>query len=236
MVAAGGSLKLARRTQIMTLKSMTGYGSGSAVGRGVRIDVELNSVNRKQFDVRVGLPKSIMSLEAKINEAIQKAVSRGSVSGTVNVTLSGAALSKCVSVDKDTARAYVCAIHRMAADLGLKDDLTARTLVNLPGVVRYESVPEESGKLWPLVRNALGKALSKLTAMRAREGKHLQKDIVRRFRGLKAELEGIKRVAPEVSTKYRTTLQQRIEKAGVSGGLDSDQLMKEVALLPTVAT
>ena len=214
----------------MALKSMTGCGRGSATGGGVRIDVELSSVNRKQFDVHMNLPKSLMVMESRVNDMIQKSVSRGIVTGAVNLVISGSAMQKCVSVDKDTARAYVKALRRTAMDLGLKDDLTARCLVSLPGVIKYENLPEHSEKIWPLLKKALQQALTTLTSMRAKEGMSLQKDLAKRFAVLKNELSGISKVAPEVAKRYRTVLQERIEKAGVAGGLNNEQLVKEVAL------
>ena len=112
----------------------------------------------------------------------------------------------------------------------MKDDLSARCLVTLPGVIRYESLPEDSEKIWPLLNKALRKALAGLTAMRAKEGISLQKDLLRRFSVLKRELGGIKEDAPVVAEKYRETLQKRIEQAGVAGGLSEEQLLKEVVV------
>ena len=61
----------------MALRSMTGYGRGDAVSRGMRVEVELNSVNRKQLEVRLNLPRSLASLESRMVERIQESVSRG---------------------------------------------------------------------------------------------------------------------------------------------------------------
>ena len=47
----------------MSLMSMTGRGTGAAAGRLARVEVELSSVNRKQLDVDVGLPRFLSSFE-----------------------------------------------------------------------------------------------------------------------------------------------------------------------------
>jgi uncharacterized protein (TIGR00255 family) len=214
----------------MSLKSMTGYGRGCVVGGGVRVDVELSSVNRKQFDVHVNLPKALMMLETMVDDLIHKSISRGNITGMVNVTVFGSALQKCISVEEDTAKAYIRALRIASAKLGLKDDLTARSLISLPGVIKYESMPGDSEKIWPLLQRALRQALARLTNMRIKEGKCLQKDLSRRLSALKHELESIKKVAPDIAGKYRVTLQERIEKAGIGGGLNNEQLIKEVAL------
>jgi len=212
------------------MKSMTGCGSGSAAGGGIRVDVELSSVNRKQFDSHMNLPRSLMMFEPDVNGLIQKFVSRGNVTGSVNVAATGAALRKCVSVEKDMAKAYVQALRAAARDCGLKDDLTARCLVNLPGVIKYESIPQDARRIWPLMKKALLQALARLSQMRAREGKSLRKDLAGRFTSLIRELGGVRKEAPGVAARYRVTLQDRITKAGINGGLNSEQLAKEVAL------
>ena len=42
----------------MALKSMTGFGEGAVSAAGVRVTVEMSSVNRKQLDINVNLPES----------------------------------------------------------------------------------------------------------------------------------------------------------------------------------
>ena len=214
----------------MSFKSMTGCGRGSATAGGIRVEVELSSVNRKQFDVHVTIPKALTVLEPRMESLVQKFISRGNVTGMVNVTVSGSAVRRCISVDKNTAMAYVQELRKTARELGLKDDLSARSLVAIPGVIKYESIPEDVEKVWYLLEKSLRKALQALTRMRAQEGLALQKDLLRRFAALRKELDHIKKVAPTITEKYRTSLQQRIEKAGIAGGLSSEQLLREVAL------
>ncbi len=45
------------------MRSMTGYGRGQSGTNGTQFSVELNSVNRKQSDVAVTLPRDLAELE-----------------------------------------------------------------------------------------------------------------------------------------------------------------------------
>ena len=47
------------------MRSMTGFGRGEATANGWKVDVELSGVNRKQADVSVNLPATLMELEAE---------------------------------------------------------------------------------------------------------------------------------------------------------------------------
>ena len=56
---------------------MTGYGRGETDLRGTKFSVELNSVNRKQSDIVINLPRDLAELEPRIRQAINENISRG---------------------------------------------------------------------------------------------------------------------------------------------------------------
>src|SRR5205085_11155933 len=86
----------------------------------------------------------------------------------------------------------------------------------------------DAGRAWPVVQRALGMALTELIKMREREGKHLGKDLIHRLKVLRKEIKEIRGVYPEVVNKYRSTLMERIEKAGLNLPLEDERLLKEV--------
>ena len=59
------------------MRSMTGYGRGQSGTNGTQFSVELNSVNRKQSDVTVALPRDLAELEPRVRDLINSEVSRG---------------------------------------------------------------------------------------------------------------------------------------------------------------
>ena len=69
----------------MALKSMTGFGEGAAAAAGIRVVVELSSVNRKQLDIHVSLPRNLVTLDAQVQRLIRSEFSRGRVSGIVRM-------------------------------------------------------------------------------------------------------------------------------------------------------
>ena len=68
----------------MPLRSMTGYGRGEASHEGLRATVELSSVNRRQLDQHIVLPRSLSMLEARVAEEVHRAVTRGRITGEQN--------------------------------------------------------------------------------------------------------------------------------------------------------
>src|SRR3954468_22153016 len=67
------------------MKSMTGYGRGDCSQDGFKITVELSSVNRKQTEISVNLPREMELLEGPIRDLINRHIARGRL--TVRVAL-----------------------------------------------------------------------------------------------------------------------------------------------------
>lgn len=214
----------------MSLRSMTGHGRGTASASGILVSVEVSSVNRKQLDVSVGLPRSLSALEPRVQEEVQKWLSRGRVTGEVDVQLSAAARREAVCVDAELAGAYLGELRRAAKKLRLDDDFRGSALLSLPDVVRYEQPVASSDEAWPLVEKALKQALERLLKMREREGKALQKDMAGRLSGISATVGRIRRFAPMVSTRYAEKLHARLREAGFLAETGDERLLKEVAL------
>ncbi len=215
----------------MSLMSMTGRGTGTAAGRLARVEVELSSVNRKQLDVDVGLPRFLASFESRVQERIQGRLSRGRVTGEIRVTWAAAAQASGARVDMGLAQANVSALRAAAKKLGLPDDLKASALLALPGVVVFEHGEKDLEALWPLVEKALDAALARLEAMRRKEGAALARDLQGRLKTLGRLAGEIGGRAPGVAAAYRANLLKRIGDAlpGTDWAAD-ERLLKEVAL------
>src|SRR2546426_11926974 len=67
------------------MKSMTGYGWGECAENGFKITVELSSVNRKQSEISINLPRELEVLEAQIRDHINRAIARGRLSARVSL-------------------------------------------------------------------------------------------------------------------------------------------------------
>ena len=209
--------------------SMTGFGQGEATRRGATVVAELASVNRRQFDVRVALPRVLSGLEAQVTELIHACVSRGCVTGSIRLTSANPG-GWGARLDGDAARTFVRELRRVARDLKLKDDLGATALLNVPGLVDTERPQDSAAEIWPLVKKAVSVALADLVRMRRCEGRALEKDLRGRLRALAARVEHVRKRAPLVSSRYRKQLSARLEAAGVSSVADDPQILKEVAL------
>jgi uncharacterized protein (TIGR00255 family) len=207
---------------------MTGYGRGEADHSGAKFSVELNSVNRKQSDIVINLPRDLAELEPRIRQTINENISRGRTNVLVSYH-NGANGIRKLALDTELARSYHDAMRALQKELEAPGEITIGTILQAPGVMR---VPEETIKaeeVWPAVEKALRLAVSELVKMREREGKHLAKDLIRRLKAMRKELKAIRAIHPDVVKKYRAALLDRIQKAGLPIQADDERLIREIS-------
>ena len=209
------------------MRSMTGYGRGQSTFDGAKFSVELNSVNRKQSDVTVSLPREFNELEPRVRDLINSRVSRGRLNVVVAFQ-SSAALAPKLAIDSALAAAYYRAMLDLREQLGAGGEITIETILRSPGVLR---IPEDTlaiEKAWPHLEGALASALDDLVRMREREGKHLAKDLIRRLKTVRGCVRKIRLLQPGVLKRHRQSLHERIQKAGLELPIDDERLVKEV--------
>ena len=213
----------------MALKSMTGFGEGMAASGEVRVAVELSSVNRKQLDVNVNLPRNLVTLDAQVQRHVRGEFSRGRVSGIVRVEAADGSAG-AVQIDGRLAAQYVEGIRKAATKLKLADDLGAEAVARLPGVVSLEQESLDADHVAAVLDEAMAKALRGLARMRKAEGKALETDLRTRLGLLDGYKKAIRKLAPTVVASYREKLFQRLGEAGLGDLASDDRVVKEVAL------
>ena len=211
------------------MRSMTGYGRGEADHDGTKISVELNSVNRKQSDIVVNLPRDLAMLEPRIRQGINEKISRGRMNVMVGLQESANGAG-ALALDTALARSYHEAMLTLQKELSAPGEITIGTILQAPGVMRSPEHTVNADDAWPVVQRALNIALGDLIKMREREGKHLAKDLIHRLKTLRAEIKEIRKLYPDVVKKYRAVLRERLEKAGLDLPLDDERLLKEVTI------
>jgi len=212
----------------MPIKSMTGFGSATAHADGVRVTVELSAVNRKQLDVVFRLPPQLLAFESRIQKMIQEKVSRGRISGTVQLEAADGGVQ--IQVDQKRAEETVEKLRRAAKKMNLADDLSASMLLQIPGLLKTQSVEQSSEEIFQCLEKALTAALKKLDTMRSREGKALETDFLTRLKLLEQMLAVIKTCAPQIISRVREKLFQGLENAGLENVAQDERVIREIAL------
>lgn len=210
------------------MRSMTGYGHGETDYNGTKFTVELNTVNRKQSDIVINLPRDLVALEPQIRQTINENISRGRTNVAVSYH-NGSTGPRTLALDVDLARSYHDAMRALQRELNAPGEITIGAILQAPGVMRTPEESFDSSAAWPAIERALKSALGELIKMREREGKHLAKDLIRRLKAMRKQIKEIRALHPDVVKKYRAALLERIQKAGLPIGTDDERLVKEVS-------
>jgi len=208
---------------------MTGYGRGDCSQDGFKIIVELSSVNRKQSEISVNLPRELEMLEAQIRDIINRHIARGRLTVRVSLHAAESRFSARMHLNVPLAKAYARELSRLAKQLKLPGPVTLDQLARAPGVFQTDEQIVEEEDFAPAVEKALKKALGQMLSTREREGAHLLADLTQRVAQMRKAAEKVRKQAPLVAKRYRQQLLERIKTAGIEApGTDDDRLLKEV--------
>jgi uncharacterized protein (TIGR00255 family) len=213
------------------MKSMTGYGRGECAQEGFKITVELSSVNRKQVEVSLTLPRELEMLEPQVRDAINRQVARGRVNARVTLHAAENKLSARKHINEPLAKAYAAELARLAKHLKLSGEVTLDQVLRAPGVFQTDEELADGENLWPAVEKALNQALTALLKMREREGAYLSKDLTARIGVMHTAVDKVQKQAPTTAENYRQNLLARIKSAGIENlAPDDERLLKEIVL------
>ena len=191
--------------------------------------VEVASVNRKQADIVVNLPRELSALDSRIRKQVSEVVSRGRINVGISLK-SSEAKGGSLSINLPLAEEYSAAIAKLEEHLGLNGLVSRFDPGRAPGVIQLGETLPEPEDAWPFVEKALKESLSKLLEMRSTEGAHLKSDLESRLAILKGFLQQIAEQAPSVVKRHRENLIKRLDAAGIELNLDDERLIKEIGL------
>lgn len=210
---------------------MTGYGCGGSTHDGCQVTVEISSVNRRQAEIAVNLPRDLDVLEARIRDEVHRRLTRGRVMIRVSLHAGDERRARQVQVNRVLAAAYAREFADLAQALGLEGRPTLDLVLRSPGVLDSGDAVEDAEVIWPSIQEALTTALGQLVQMRVQEGARLAGDLRERLALMRRSAGSIRERAPLVAEQYRRQLRERIEAMGCAlTPEDEERLLKEVAL------
>ncbi len=212
------------------IRSMTGFGEASTQTDGVRYALEIRSVNNRYFKAQIRLPDELAGVEAELESALAKRLSRGSVIVTVRFSDSSASAAGRINV-----KAVESYVRQLLAIPGLDHDslrIDMGAILALPGVVVADSGEERLQNAKRALLNLVDEACDKMLAMRAREGRMVLEDLLKHSRAIDEHLVIVKQRVPVTVELYQERLRQRMESLLAESGatVRDEDLLREVAV------
>ena len=211
------------------MRSMTGYGKGSATRDGLTVTAEIKTVNHKFFDWSIKMPKGFLFVEDDAKRAVAAEVQRGHTDVYLTVERD-AGIADDYAVDGNLAVKYVRAAEDLARATGAQYDVTVTSLMKNPDIVSLKAQETDDETAKAVVLEALSEALGGLVAMREKEGATQVEDISSKLLSIESALGEIAEIAPQVVADYRARLSARIREALGENLPEESRIATEVAL------
>ncbi len=213
------------------LLSMTGFGESQKNQDGIRVHVEVKTVNNRFFKLSLHISEGYSLLESQIDSLLRQSIKRGTVQLNVNVVKEFS--SDSISFNASAMDAYWAALSTWAKNAGV-NLIQPESLLALPGVIENANSGKESNLEddWQVIESAISEAAEKLAAMRLREGEAMKRDLSANISEIRSYLEEIRALAPNVPKNYASKLTERLNAILSEQGIeiDSKDIVREVAI------
>lgn len=209
--------------------SMTGYGSAKNCINGLKISVELKSVNNRYLDCSVRLPRGFLFAEEMVKANVQQHISRGKVDVYVAVEYT-ADDAVNVEVNKTLASSYVEALRFIADEYGLNKDISAVAVGKMPDVLTVEKKDADTDAASDAICSVLESALFEFDSMRCREGEKLKDDIISRLETIEGYVSFIEARSPVTVTEYRKRLYTKMSEVLQNSAIDEQRILLEASI------
>lgn len=214
------------------MKSMTGFGSGTATKDGITCTVEIKSVNARFLDLFIRSPKQMNPFESIIRRMIQDRITRGKVEVSVSIQDAGER-PKTFTINSVLRKQ----IQELLVQEEFYDDPKKVPLQAVNSIsnewIQQQDTPIAEEVLSDIVKEATTQALDSLIAMRTAEGQHINQDLLERIGTLEKIITKIDTNKSGVVEAYREHIKTKIQEYLISleASISEDRFIQEIALL-----
>lgn len=218
------------------LSSMTGYARAGGAVPGVSFAVEIKSVNARGLDMRMRLAPGYDSLEVEIRRRLNKAITRGALTLTLNVEREGE--GGRVVVNEQALGAVLATLQRLSADIDAERPRLDGILA-LKGVLEQHESPltsDAEDALQVAILSAVDRAIADLVEVRRGEGRHLAAVLLERIDDIAALTKAAELHPGRSRGAILERLRLQIAELGAAGvAVPEERLAQEALLLATKA-
>lgn len=206
------------------IKSMTGFGRGSAGKDLNKIDVEIRTVNSRFLETKIRGFNLDPILELKVRNTLETSLQRGNVQ--VRFELNSGQDSQKLSFNRKRFEILQDVIKKIHVDYGQR--------MNLSEIVSTNDLlsADEPENLKPgIILKAVELALNQVNEMREKEGHQIQTDILNRMELLQTRINEVGEISGKFSLEKQIQMREKISELLDGEALDETRLIQEVAFL-----
>lgn len=210
---------------------MTGYGHSTGAVEGYRIQLDIKSINHRNREVIVRMPREWILLEDSIRQQVLNSVKRGRVEVWVDIEQMEQA-DVVIDLNMSLAEQYIQAAERLKERFDVQGHLSLYELLQLPNVLTYhEKKSEISETFKQTLFSLLDEALQQMIEMRKREGTHLYADLMDKIETMERQLQRLKEKSKDTTNELIHRVRNRIDALLGDREIDEYRFHIEAAVL-----
>jgi uncharacterized protein (TIGR00255 family) len=213
------------------MKSMTGFGRKDYRDEEMDFSIEIKTINHRFRDFFTKIPRTLNPIEERIRNIVSQNIARGRIEIFIRYSELGTKNRRIV-FNRDLATNYISVLNEIRRlDSMIGDDLSLSLISKFPDVIVIEEDIDDYESIWKKIHPVLQTTLDEVNASREREGNALKVDVVNRCECIRRQVTLIKEKSPEMITRYRDELREKISTYVESVEIDEKRLLTEVALM-----
>lgn len=212
------------------IKSMTGYAKGESTLAETLFVAEIRSHNHRYRDLILRLPRNFQILEEKLKSVIASRIRRGRVEASLFVESSSEWPTYELELNRPLVKSYLKVFEELRQQFGMSGDISLDSFCQMKDILVFKPPPAEIEQMEQGFVGALEKCLDSLEAMRRKEGKALEEDLMERLSLVEKSIGSIEARVPGLVDEYRRRLKENVKKMLHDELVDETRLAHEVAL------
>ena len=160
---------------------------------------------------------------------VQKTISRGKVDVFITINSSGADNVK-ITLNKPVVKGYVDALHEMASEFGIREDISVSLLSRFNDVFLVEKQEEDEDETKEAILTVVKEALAAFDEMRTIEGEALKNDLLSKADGILELVEKVEERSPITVAAYREKLWNKMKEVLENTSIDEARIVQEAAI------
>ena len=208
------------------IHSMTGFGKTICEFQGRKLNIEVKSLNSKQIDIYTRIPHIYKEKELEIRNLLKQKLDRGKVE--FGIYIDRLEDEKTANINKSVILNYYKQLKEITGELNIEqNEQLLPAIMRLPDTVKseYDELDEEE---WEKVILCIKEAITELISFRTREGKVLEKDIIKRVKMIELYLQQVEPLEKERINRVRQRLNNNLHEFISTDNFDTNRLEQEM--------
>jgi len=205
---------------------MTGFGKSMFELPNNKINVEIKTLNSKQFDLTLRIPSIYREKEIELRNLLSTRLTRGKID--VIITVESTTADGITKFNLPIIEDYYLQLRDISEKLGITETSDyIKIILSLPDSLVSQQ-PQLDESEWSTVESALNDAINDIDEFRSREGKILEDDIIKRANIILDLLQQIEQFEFQRIEKIKKRIRENFEEIFGNAGIDENRFEQEL--------